>query len=230
MARALREMQALGAEVLLPGHGVPIVGAERIATALGDTAELLEALCTQTLELMNSGARLDEVLQAVRVPTELLGKPFLHPAYDEPEFVIRNLWRLYGGWYDQNPAHLKPAPEAALAAEFALAAGGADRLAGRAVELARAGELRLACHLAETAYLAAPEDRAIAEVRGQVYALRAEAESSTMARGIFGWAAAESRAKASGTRIHEALALTADGRRAATGVLSVGHVPAEDEQ
>ena len=49
----------------------------------------------------------------MRVPEKVLRRPYLHPAYDEPEFVVRNLWRLWGGWYDQNPAHLKPAPATA---------------------------------------------------------------------------------------------------------------------
>ncbi|MBR7675191.1 MBL fold metallo-hydrolase, partial [Streptomyces daliensis] len=124
-------------------------------------------------------------------PRELLERPYLHPAYDEPEFVVRNLWRLWGGWYDQNPAHLKPAPERDLAAELAAAAGGAGRLAERAMGLLERGELRLAAHLAETAAQAAPEDREVARVRSEVYARRAEAETSTMARGVFHWASAE---------------------------------------
>ena len=28
--------------------------------------------------------------------------------------IVRNIWRLYGGWYDGNPARLKPAPDEAL--------------------------------------------------------------------------------------------------------------------
>jgi hypothetical protein len=35
-------------------------------------------------------------------------------AYDEPEFIVRNVWRLHGGWWDGNPATVKPAPERAL--------------------------------------------------------------------------------------------------------------------
>ena len=36
---ALRRMQALEPEYLLPGHGVPVMGADRVDQALGDTAE-----------------------------------------------------------------------------------------------------------------------------------------------------------------------------------------------
>ena len=50
---------------------------------------------------------------------------------------------------------------------------------------------RLAGHLAELAWLAAPGDDAIAEVRRRVFAARADAATSTMARGIFRWTAEE---------------------------------------
>jgi alkyl sulfatase BDS1-like metallo-beta-lactamase superfamily hydrolase len=106
---------------------------------------------------------------------------------------VRNLWRLYGGWYDGNPAHLKPAPEAELAAELAQLAGGAARLAERALELAGAGSLRLAGHLAELAMQADPGSQAAREARAQVNERRADEATSTMARGIFSWAAADAR-------------------------------------
>jgi hypothetical protein len=71
-------------------------------------------------------------------------------------------------------------------------------LADRALALATAGgqdddaAQRLAGHLAELAWLAAPDDNAIAEIRRQVFAARAETATSTMAKGIFRWAADES--------------------------------------
>ncbi|MFE0804673.1 alkyl sulfatase dimerization domain-containing protein [Streptomyces sp. NPDC058812] len=226
-AAALRRMAELGAEVLLPGHGVPVFGADRVRQALGETAELLETLCEQTRTLMNEGLRLDEVVQRVRLPEELLARPYLRPAYDEPEFVVRNLWRLWGGWYDQNPAHLKPAPDAAVAREFAELAGGAQKLADRARALSARGELRLAAHLAEAAALAEPGDRSVAAARAEVYAARAAAETSIMARGIFAWAAAESAAVAHRTDVTTELTRSPEGRRRAEGVISVGLTPAE---
>ena len=76
-AVAFRKMLALEPEVLLPGHGLPIVGAARVQRALTDAAELLESLVEQTLALMNEGARLDDIVQAVRAPEHLLERPYL---------------------------------------------------------------------------------------------------------------------------------------------------------
>jgi len=36
--------------------------------------------------------------------------------YDEPEFIVHNIWRLYGGWWTQ-PATLKPANDRRIALE-----------------------------------------------------------------------------------------------------------------
>jgi alkyl sulfatase BDS1-like metallo-beta-lactamase superfamily hydrolase len=197
-AAALREMAELGAETMLPGHGLPVIGADRVREALSDTAALLESIVEQTIALMNEGARLNEILHAVKAPDELISKPYLLPIYDEPEFIVHNIWRLYGGWYDGNPANLKPAPEAALAEEIATLAGGAERLAERARELADTGDLRLAGHLAELAALAAPELEAAHRARAEVFQRRADEAVSTMARGIFGSTANESRRRVDG--------------------------------
>lgn len=194
-AQALREMAALEPELLLPAHGLPIGGAVRIRSVLDDMATALETLVDRALEMMNEGATLDDIVSTVRVPDHLMGRPFLQPVYDEPEFVLRNVWRLYGGWYDGNPAHLKPAPEPALAAELAALAGGPLALAERGRALADAGDLRLAGHLAQMAVQAAPEDRRCHELRAEVFQMRRDRERSLMARGVFGAAARDSRAK-----------------------------------
>ena len=194
-AQALRRMLELEPEYLLPGHGLPVVGAERVAQALGDTADLLESLVRQTLEVMNGGGRLDDAIHTVRVPAALAERPFLRPVYDEPEFIVHTVWRQYGGWWDGNPATLKPARESALAAELASLAGGAEKLAARAVDLAATGSeesLRLAGHLAELAWLAARGEPAVAQARQHVFRVRADKATSTMATGVFRWAANES--------------------------------------
>ncbi|MEU8401096.1 alkyl sulfatase dimerization domain-containing protein [Nonomuraea sp. NPDC048892] len=193
---ALRLMAGLEAEIMLPSHGAPIFGADRIRQALLETAEWLESLVTQTLDLLNAGARLDEIVHSVRPPAHLSDRPYLRARYDEPEFVVRNLWRLYGGWYDGNPAHLKPAPDAVLAKAVAELAGGPAALADAARKALSEGDERLAGHLAEMAALAAPDDAGVHRVRAEVFAARAANELSTMATGVFTWAAAESERRA----------------------------------
>jgi len=205
-AAALRTMVGLRPRVLLPGHGLPLLGEDRIARALTDTADLLDSLVDQALALMNEGARLDDLIHSVVPPAALMDRPYLRPIYDEPEFVVRNVWRLYGGWYDGNPANLKPAREVAVANELAALAGGAGVLARRAADLVAEGDLRLAGHLAEWAALAAPDDAAVQAVRRSVFEARAAAATSTMAKGVFAWAAAESAAAESAAAESEAAA------------------------
>ena len=190
-AAAMRDMAAQGAELFLPAHGLPIEGEARIRGVLIDVAEALEFLVERTVSAMNEGARLNEIVHEVKIDPAILEKPYLKPIYDEPEFIVRNIWRLYGGWYDGNPAHLKPAEESLLARELASLAGGADRLAERAQALA-AEDVRLACHLAEMAVQAEPENKALHAIRAEVYQHRRGVESSLMAKGIFGAAANES--------------------------------------
>ena len=188
-ANALRQMLTLGAEVLLPGHGWPLLGADRVREALTDTADLLDHLHDETVALMNAGATLDDVVHTVKAPPHLLDKPYLRPVYDEPEFVVRNTWRLYGGWWDGDPSHLKPAPASVLAQELASLVGGAEVLARRALEV---DDLRLAGHLAELAVQADPPSRAAHEARAEVNRRRVAAEASTMSKGVFSWAQRES--------------------------------------
>jgi alkyl sulfatase BDS1-like metallo-beta-lactamase superfamily hydrolase len=194
-AAALRAMAARAPEILVPGHGVPIFGAARVRQALDDTAEWLEHLVTETVARMNAGATLDQILAEVRPPARLAGRPYLHAVYDDPEYVVRNIWRLYGGWWDGVPSHLQPAPHASIAREVAALAGGVAALVTRAQKLAELGDLRLAGHLIDWA-AAASDDRAVHAARAAIYERRAKEANALMTRGIFAATAEESAQRA----------------------------------
>ncbi|HKI75344.1 MAG TPA: alkyl sulfatase dimerization domain-containing protein [Pseudomonadales bacterium] len=193
-AAAMRDMADQGAELFMPAHGLPIQGKERIHRVLTEVAGALEFLVSETVQRMNEGAKLDDIIHEVKVDAAVLEKPWLRPTYDEPEFIVRNIWRMYGGWYDGNPAHLKPAPASSLARELAELAGGAQALSARAAALSES-DPRLACHLAEFAVQAAPDDKSVHAIRAEVYQSRRNRETSLMAKGIFGSAANESKTK-----------------------------------
>jgi len=194
-AQALREMAEPDPEVLSPRDGLPVYGADRVQTALTETAVYLEALYAQTVELMNQGATIDELIHEVRAPAHLEDKPFLQPIYDEPEFIVRNIHRCLGGWYSGVPSELKPAPRDEQAREFVSLAGGLGPVLARAGRLLEQENFRLACHLADWAIEAEPESREAHALRAEIYRARSAAESSTMAKGVFDAAARDSSAR-----------------------------------
>ncbi len=193
-AAAMRDMLAVGVERVYPAHGLPIVGRDRVEIVLGDIAEALEHLAGRTLDLMNVGATIDEIIHTVRVPSHLADRPWLAPQYDEPEFVVRNVYRQFGGWWDGNAANLKPAPEAAVATEVVGLAGSVETLVERALALVEAGDLRLACHLVEMAVAAEPTHEGAQRARADVYWHRRATERSLMSKGVYAAAARESEA------------------------------------
>lgn len=191
-ADALQQMAGLEAEMMLPGHGLPIIGADRVHEALTNTATVLRSIEEQTLVLMNRGCSLDQVMQQVKLPMDLLEKPYLRPVYDDPHFLIRMVWRRYGGWWDGEFDTLLPASKSALAEEWIKLAGGVEAILNRARSLAQRGEYALACHLIETAQHAAPQDAAVHEARALIYRGYSAEQSSSMARNILNHAALSS--------------------------------------
>jgi alkyl sulfatase BDS1-like metallo-beta-lactamase superfamily hydrolase len=140
---------------------------------------------------MNAGATLDQILAEVTPPAHLADRPYLQAVYDDPEYVVRNIWRLYGGWWDGVAAHLQPAPHASIAREVTALAGGVAALVARAKQLADEGDLRLAGHLIDWA-AAASDDCAVHAARAAIYERRAKDANALMTRGIFSAAAKES--------------------------------------
>ncbi|MBW1687429.1 MAG: MBL fold metallo-hydrolase [Deltaproteobacteria bacterium] len=182
-ADALEAIASLGAELLLPGHGHPIEGSDTIRTRCLNTAEALRAIVRQTLEGLNAGKMHEEILAAIRIPDRLAGEAYLDPLYDRPEFIARNVIREHGGWWNGFSAELLPAKMVDRASEIARLAGGASLLIARARDLIDA-DPALACHLAEWASLAAPEDPDAQQCVIDVFGKRAETEISLMGRGL----------------------------------------------
>jgi glyoxylase-like metal-dependent hydrolase (beta-lactamase superfamily II) len=192
-AEVLRKMAEKRPRILSPGHGPPITGEAAVRAALLETAEYLQALVDDTLARMNRGERPANIARDVAPPAHLAGRPYLEPLYDRPEFIVQNLLRLHGGWWNGNPAELLPAREDARAREIAALAGGTEALVARGRALL-ATDLVLASHLAEWAVLAAPADRAALELKREVFSARAQDEPSLMARNIFVRAVEEAEA------------------------------------
>ena len=188
-ADSLERMAPLGAEILLPGHGLPIIGAERVRRALETTARYMRSVEEQTVAAMNRGLSLDRVVQEVTPPADLANEPWLQPVYDDPTFLVRMVWRRYGGWWDGEFDTVVPASKLEQATAWVELSGGVERVVERALELSAEGRHAVACHLIEAARHAAPGDADVDAARAVVYRANAGVQPSSMARNILNHAA-----------------------------------------
>jgi glyoxylase-like metal-dependent hydrolase (beta-lactamase superfamily II) len=182
---ALEAMAVLDAEYLFPGHGLVIHGRDAIRSVLGDTANYLRGIIEQVLVRLNRGEDPETIFHAVEADPELTRKPYLYEHYDHSKFIVRNLIRMWGGWWNGNAADLMPATEARQAAEIAALAGGVPALLTRGRAQLSTGDLEMACHTAEWATRAAPADRAAQEFKRDAYHARLEATPNLMMKGIY---------------------------------------------
>jgi len=194
---ALETMAALRPLHLLPGHGPAISGEERIQEALLSTAHFLRSIHDQVVTKMNEGKWVEDILREMEWPAT--DKPWLRPVYDHPQFIARNVYRLYGGWYDGDPANILPAHSEEIAAALVGATGSAAILA-RARHLRDDGDpdgrgLQMACHLVDVVRKGEPQNREAWELWRDLFAARAAAEPSLMARGAFLSAVREAEAR-----------------------------------
>ena len=184
-SEALNLMIKKEAEIMIPGHGLPIYGRERIKVALSTTSAFLEDLEEQTLQLMNKGKSLNEVFHQVKIASEFMDNPWLKPVYDDPKFLIKMIWRRYGGWWDGEYDRLLPDTRENEAAEWIELAGGAHKIIERALFNSEKGKHALAAHLIEVAYYAEKDNEKIHLARKKIYEAISKIQSSSMARNIF---------------------------------------------
>jgi len=183
-ADALDEMLKLDCELFLPGHGFPIIGKARIKLALETTSSFLRTIEDQTLKLMNQGKSLNQVLHEVEIPENLMKHAWLTPIYDDPQFLIRMIWRRYGGWWDGEYDRLLPSPRKAEAIAWVELSGGIENIISKALEQSNQENYAVAAHLIETAFHADHSNEKTHKARSEIYRKFSLKQSSSMGRNI----------------------------------------------
>jgi len=189
-AAGLRKMAAKEPRSMCPGHGGPIIDEPAlIQHMLLETAQLLEVIVERTLDALNEGAPPHaDIVHRVRLPES--DSPWLQNVYDDAEFIVRNVIRYFGGWWNGRPSELMPPRRASLALEIARLSGGAKKLLDRAERLEKDGMMRVACGLADYALEASPSDPDVQKRVAALYRRRSATEEGLMAINLFEAAAA----------------------------------------
>lgn len=135
--KSIDVLRAFEATALVPAHGQPIKGAEKVEEVLRMTRDGIQFIHDQTIRYMNKGYTPDELVQVVRFPPHMAEyRPYLREYYGTVKHAVRQIYSGYLGWFSGDPVDLDPLAPRETARRYV------DLMGGRKAVLA----------VAETAY------------------------------------------------------------------------------
>jgi alkyl sulfatase BDS1-like metallo-beta-lactamase superfamily hydrolase len=160
--KSVQRVLDLGPELLLSGHDLPIRGAENIQAQVGKVLDAVRYIHDTTIEGMNAGKSLPQLMGEVSLPPEL--EPNTGRAMTG--WQVRAVWEEYIGWFKaETLTELYPVAPGAIWPELAELAGGVDVLVERARAHVEAGEPVEALHFTDIALGADPEHTGAREAK-----------------------------------------------------------------
>jgi len=158
-ADSLNRMLALHPKFLVPSHSQPREGSEHLQSVLTNYERAIRYVHDETVRLINRGFSLEEIREQLRLPDELARLPYLHQGYGTIRWAVNGIYAHYTGWYDLNPATLKPAPRYARDRILVEVSGGAEPLIMRARQSLNTGHPQLALELIDVVMNAQPGNK-----------------------------------------------------------------------
>lgn len=180
---SLQAVRALGAELLVTGHGEPIVGAANIRADLDRMHDAVAWVRDATLAGMKAGKDVHSLMREVALPDSLA----IGEYHGNVRWAVKAIWHEYAGWFQQeSTTELYGVPRAAVSADLVVLAGGAGAVVARAEARLDAGQPLEAIHLLEVALGAEPGHReALAAMKAAHEALLAASGGTNLSE--TGW-------------------------------------------
>ena len=154
--RSLDKLRALGAEMVITGHGEPIIGKDRIAADIDKMHGAVSWVRDYTLDGMNAGKTVHELMRDVALPDHLKIGEF----HGKVSWAVRTIWEEYSGWlhYEDGTTALYGVPRAAVNADLVELAG-TDALVKRAQAHVDSDKPLEAIHLLDIVLAVEPANR-----------------------------------------------------------------------
>jgi glyoxylase-like metal-dependent hydrolase (beta-lactamase superfamily II) len=160
-AAAVDKAISLEPEYLLPGHGEPVIGRERIKKMLTIYRDAILYVHNETVKGMNAGKDVFTLMREIKLPPELK----LDEAYGRVSWSVRGIYEGYIGWFDGNISNMYDQPVSAVYSDLLELAGGAAPILKRAKEDAEKGDDVKVLRLTEIILLNQPDNKAALELR-----------------------------------------------------------------
>jgi alkyl sulfatase BDS1-like metallo-beta-lactamase superfamily hydrolase len=197
-ADSLNKMVGYNAQYLLPGHSRPVIGQELVRQTLSNYRDAIRFVLNKTVEGMNKGLTPDELVQFVKLPSELADKPYLQEYYGVVEWSVKGIYDGLIGWFDGNATHLFPMTPADEAKRVAALAGGKDALMKQAKDAHAAKDYQWVLQLCDYLIALDPKSSEPKLLKADTCAVLAERQISANARNYYFAAAKELREQAKG--------------------------------
>lgn len=147
--KSLEKLKTLNAEIIITGHGEPIIGKEKIAADIERMIGAITYVRDYTLDSMNAGRTVHELMRDVKLPENLSVGEF----HGKVCWAVKTIWDEYAGWfhYEDGTTELYGVPRSSVNADLVELTGGAAVLARRAKVHVEAGRPLEAIHLLDIA-------------------------------------------------------------------------------
>lgn len=147
--KSIDKLRQLKAAFLVPTHGQPVYGEDKVEEVLRMTRDGIQYVHDQTVRHMNKGLTPDELANTVKLPPHLAGyAPYLRQYYGTVKQAVRQIYVGYLGWFEGDPVDLNPVPKAEQARRLVALAGGRDAVLKAANDAYLGGDFQWAAELA----------------------------------------------------------------------------------
>jgi len=142
---SLDTVLALKPEVVLNGHGEPILGNQEITRRLTRYRDAIQYVHDAVVKGMNSGKDVFTLMQEIRLPPSFN----LSESFGKVSWSVRGIYDGYAGWFDMNPSTMYELPPSSVYPDLVKAAGGPEPVVRLALEKLEAGKPVEALHLTD---------------------------------------------------------------------------------
>lgn len=158
---SINKVLALNPDIVLPSHGLPIVGRENVVKRLIKYRDAIQYVHDQVVQGMNDGKDVFTLMREIKLPPELdIGE-----TYGKVAWSVRGIYDGYVGWFDRNPATMYGESPNTGDADLVELAGGPEKVAARSREVTDGGDAVRGLRLADAALARDPANRPALEAK-----------------------------------------------------------------
>jgi len=152
---------ALKPEVVLSGHGEPIIGNQEITRRLTRFRDAIQYVHDEVVKGMNAGKDVFTLMQEIKLPARY----DLSEVFGKVSWSVRGIYDGYAGWFDTNPASMYEVPVSAVYPDLVKLAGGPDPIVRMALQKLESGRPVEALHLTDVVLAYDPKNSSALEAR-----------------------------------------------------------------